>query len=188
MIEDNLKSSSDDFAGADESEDEISKSQRKREAHSVRDLGARLAELGASELASIPLPDDILTAITELNRIKAHGARKRQLGFLAKRMRHVDVEPIEAALEKIRQTARTNTMSLHAIEKWRDRLLGDIADESPKQALTTFLDEYLAADRQQFRHLQRQALKEREASKPPAAARQLFKAIRDVVVTASGDE
>ena len=163
----------------DQTDDEISKSQRKRDADSVRALGERLSDLGASELATIPLPDDVLAAIHELSRIKANGARKRQLGFLAKRLRNADIQPIENALEKIRQTARANTLNLHLIERWRDRLLGEVPDESPKQALTSFLDEYKSADRQQFRHLQAQALKERAAARSPAAARQLFKAIRD---------
>lgn len=167
--------------------EEVSRSQKKREADAVRDLGARLAELRGSELANIPLPDDILAAINELNRIKAHGARKRQLGFLAKKMRHIDTAPIDAALEALRQSARANTKSLHLIENWRDRMLGDIEGESEKQALTVFLDQYLDADRQQFRHLQRQALAERKIDKPPAAARQLFKAIRDVVLSTDPD-
>ena len=176
-------------AGQDASElEEVSRSQKKREADAVRDLGARLAELRGSELANIPLPDDILAAINELNRIKAHGARKRQLGFLAKKMRHIDTAPIDAALEALRQSARANTKSLHLIENWRDRMLGDIAGESEKQALTVFLDQYLDADRQQFRHLQRQALAERKIDKPPAAARQLFKAIRDVVLSTDTDD
>lgn len=167
--------------------EEVSRSQKKREADAVRDLGARLAELRGSELANIPLPDDILAAINELNRIKAHSARKRQLGFLAKKMRHIDTAPIDAALEALRQSARANTKSLHLIENWRDRMLGDIEGESEKQALTVFLDQYLDADRQQFRHLQRQALAERKIDKPPAAARQLFKAIRDVVLSTDPD-
>lgn len=183
MIDDDLNNSSADIDEADD----ISKSQRKRDADSIRDLGSRLAQLGPSELATIPLTDDIIAAITELNRIRAHGARKRQLGYLAKRMRQIDVEPIEAALEKLRQAARANTKSLHTIENWRDRMLGDISDESPKEALTAFLDQYLDADRQQFRHLQRQALTERKADRPPAAARQLFKAIRDVVLPSASD-
>ena len=166
----------------DQADTEISKSQRKRDADSIRALGERLSDLGASELATIPLPDDVLAAIHELSRIKANGARKRQLGFLAKRLRNAEIQPIEDALEKIRQTARANTLNLHLIEHWRDRLLGDAQDESPKQALTSFLDEYKGADRQQFRHLQAQALKERTAKRPPAAARQLFKLIRDVLV------
>ncbi|MFT4729985.1 MAG: ribosome-associated protein [Granulosicoccus sp.] len=167
--------------------DEVSRSQKKREADAVRDLGARLADLRGSELANIPLPEDIVDAIKELNRIKAHGARKRQLGFLAKKMRHIDIAPIDAALEALRQAARANTKSLHMIENWRDRMLGDVAGETEKQALTVFLDQYLDADRQQFRHLQRQALAERKIDKPPAAARQLFKAIRDVVLNPEKD-
>ena len=188
MIDDDLKSSSVDTNGQDDGLDEISKSQRKREADSVRDLGSRLAELGPSELATIPLPDDIVDAIGELNRIRAHGARKRQLGYLAKRMRQIDVEPVDAALEKLRQAARANTKSLHVIENWRDRMLGETSDESEKEALTAFLHEYVTADRQQFRQLQRQALAERKAQRPPAAARQLFKAIRDVVLPSPGPE
>lgn len=159
-------------------DDEISKSQRKREADAVRDLGTRLTELAASELATVPLPDDVASAIEEYSRIKANGARKRQLGFLAKRLRNVDVEPIEAALESLRQAARANTLTLHLIERWRDRLLGDAEDESAKDALTSFLNEFATADRQQFRHLQQQALRERKAKRSPAAARQLFKALR----------
>ena len=104
-------------------------------------------------------------------------------------MRQVDIEPIETALEKLRQSARANTKSLHLVENWRDRLLGDIDGESPKDALTAFLGDFVNADRQHFRHLQRQALSERNINKPPAAARQLFKSIRDVVLTANqGDE
>ena len=188
MTDDDLDINADDSGLQDGAQDEISKSQRKREADSVRDLGQRLAELGASELASIPLPDDVLGAIIELNRIKAHGAHKRQLGFLAKRMRQIDVEPIEAALEKIRQTARANTKSLHLVENWRDRLLGEVDGESEKAALTAFLDAYLDADRQQLRHLQRQAIAERKAKRPPAATRQLFKAIRDVLIPAPSND
>lgn len=186
MVEEDLTDSSTDsenIASSDSTDDEISKSQRKRDADAVRTLGERLSELGASELATIPLPDDALAAIHELSRIKANGARKRQLGFLAKRLRKTDIEPINEALEKIRQVARANTLNLHLIEHWRDRLLGDVQDESPKQALTCFLDEYKSADRQHFRHLQAQALKERSAKRSPTAARQLFKAVRDLLGT-----
>lgn len=184
MIDHDLPADSDESANPLDMTDEISKSQRKRDAHAVRELGQRLAELGASELATIPLPEDVLAEIHELNRLKANSAKKRQLGLLAKRMRQIDVQPIEDALERLRQAARANTRSLHLIEQWRDRILGESPDETEKQALTEFLHQYSHADRQHFRHLQRQAIQERKAQKPPAAARQLFKAIRDVVLPA----
>ena len=160
--------------------DEISKSQRKRDADAIRELGVQLAALSPGELNTVPLADEVLSAIAELQRINAHGARKRQVGFLAKRLRQHDLEPIEAALEKIRQVARANTQNLHLVEQWRDRLVGD-TEESPKDALTSFLHQHANADRQELRTLQRKALEERRLSKPPAAARKLFKAIRDMI-------
>lgn len=175
MIDHESESAHDDF------DQEPSKSQLKRDAHAVRDLGAELAMLGAAERARVPLPEDIVDAIEELNRTTKNGARKRQLGWLAKRLRKIDIEPVEQALEAIRQAARANTQTLHLVEQWRDRLLGDVEDPNPKQALTEFLDKFPHADRQQLRQLQRSAVKEKAENKPPKSARLLFKSVRDAV-------
>lgn len=185
MNSDNLRHLSDGKESEHDSDtedaEEISKSQRKRDADGIRELGEHLTELGKSELATVPLPDDVLQAIHEFSRIKANGARKRQLGYLAKRLRNADIEPIEQALERIKQIARSNTLNLHTVENWRDRLLGDVDGESPKLALTAFLSEFNNADRQQLRQLQVQAIKERDKKRAPAAARQLFKLLRDII-------
>lgn len=165
----------------DSIDDEPSKSQLKRDAHAVRDLGTELSLLGAAERARVPLPEDIVDAIDELNRTTKNGARKRQLGWLAKRLRKIDIEPIESALESMRQAARSNTQTLHIVEQWRDRLLGDVEQPEPKIALTDFLGKYPHADRQLLRQLQRSAIKERAENKPPKSARVLFKAVRDAV-------
>jgi len=162
-------------------EREPSKSQLKRDALAVRNLGEELAALGAAERARVPLPDDVLEAIEVLNKTTKNGARKRQLGWLAKRLRKIEIQPVEAALEAIRQAARANTQTLHLVEQWRDRLLGDNDQPDPKQALTEFLDKYPHADAQQLRQLQRAAGKEQSEQKPPKSARLLFKTVRDVI-------
>jgi len=172
MIDEDPEFPSDDFDNGP------SKSQLKRDALAKRDLGEELAALGAAERAKIPLPDDVHDAILELNRTTKNGARKRQLGWLAKRLRNIDVEPIESALESIRQAARANSQTLHLVEQWRDRLLGQ---EETKGSLTAFLDKYPHADRQQLRQLQRNAMQEKERNKPPKSARLLFKVVRDAV-------
>lgn len=170
--------------------EEPSKSQRKREALAMRSLGVELAELSQSERARIPLPDDIREAVEELNRTPQRSAHKRQLGWLAKRLRQVDPEPIRVALEALGQAARAHTQSHHLIEQWRDRLLGlendSPAYESPAEALTAFLDRYPHADRQLLRQLQRSAVAERESERSPRASRQLFKLLRDTI-TAPAD-
>lgn len=182
MIDDNFHKSSENFEDEDELPDEISKSQRKRDAHAIRDLGAYLSELGTSELATIPLPDDVLASIESLQSIKANGARKRQLGYLAKQLRQIDLVAVEQAIEKIKQTARAHTKNHHIVEQWRDRLLGEYKEESSKDALTSLLSQYPNADRQLLRQLQRQALQDRESGKSKAASRQLFKLVRELVV------
>lgn len=165
-----------------------SKSQAKRDALEIRALGAELAALSPSDRTKIPLDADVAAAIDDYNRIRAtaNGARKRQLSYLAKRLRQHDLTPIEDALEAIRQTARAATADLHHAESWRDRLLGDGPAETPAEALTAFFNDYPSADRQSLRQLQQQALKERQAGKPPAAARKLFKNVR-AALTAQRD-
>ena len=164
-----------------------SKSRRKRDADAVRELGRRLAELGVAERAAIPLDDDVRAAIDELNAIRKHGARKRQLGFLAKRLRRSDLAPVEAALERLARSARASAARHHTLERWRDRLLGAVPDESPPQALTAYLDEHPQADRQRLRQLQRRALDERAAGRAPGAARELFRLLRDAPEAAEAD-
>lgn len=175
--------SDDDDALADgtDVDEEASKSSRKREADAVRELGRRLAELAPSVRATIPLEEDVRDAIDHLNTIRRGSAHKRQLSFLAKRLRlATDLEPIEAALAELDRAARAGHAHHHRSEAWRDRLLGEVAGESPAEALTAYLDAHPDADRQRLRQLQKKALAERAAGRPPAAARELFRLVRDL--------
>ncbi|MFK7892765.1 MAG: ribosome biogenesis factor YjgA, partial [Granulosicoccus sp.] len=126
----------DESDSLEEADAQVSKSQRKRDADAIRALGLRLSQLAPSELATVPLPDEILEAINTLSALKANGARKRQLGFLAKKLRQSDITSLETALDQIRLAARANTLTHHLIENWRDRLLGDVEGESASAALT----------------------------------------------------
>ncbi|MBX2884665.1 MAG: DUF615 domain-containing protein [Granulosicoccus sp.] len=187
MIVDNCHSSAD--SGATESHevsDPVSKSQRKRDAHAVRELALQICQLGVSERESLPLTDEIRQTIDDYIKLSANGAKKRQLGLLAKCLRNSELEPIEQAIEQLNLSARANTAKHHQVELWRDRLLGNSPNESSAEALTCFLDEFKHADRQQIRQLQRQALKERSTQKPPSAARQLFRTLRDTIDSPAG--
>lgn len=80
-----------------------SKSARKREYLALQKLGEELVTLRESDLLSMPLDEDLLEAVQEARRIKAHGALRRQKQYIGKLMRHVDPEPINAALERLRR-------------------------------------------------------------------------------------
>lgn len=152
-----------------------SRSQRKREALETRALASRLIELKPAVVAGFPLDNDVLRAIDDARRIKSHIARKRQLQYVAKLLRRVDEQPIRDALEEIELSARQLTARQHRAEAWRDVLL-----EEGDMAVSRLLAERHDADAQALRQLLRNAARESRAGKPPAAARALFRMLRDL--------
>ncbi len=78
-----------------------SKSQRKREATALQDLGEHLVKLTPAQLRRVPLPEDLLAAVRTARAIPQRGARKRQLQLIGKLMRRLDeweADAIRAAL------------------------------------------------------------------------------------------
>ncbi len=165
-----------DWQDSQEQEHLISKSQLKREAHALLELGKKLVQLDKASLEKIPLPDNLLDAINSAKKIRQHGALKRQLQFIGKLMRKTDAEPIQAAYEAATSHYRADTRQLHMLENWRDRLLAE-----GDNALGELLKQFPDADRQHLRQLMRSAKKERELNKPPRAARELFQYLKSLL-------
>ncbi len=154
-----------------------SKSQRKREAHALQGLGENLVALTPSQLARLPLPDDLRAAIEEARRLRQRGARKRQMQYIGKLMRQLDdPEALQAAYRRIVAPGEVETRRLHRLERWRNRLL-----EEGDAALGEWLAEHPDTDRQHLRQLVRAALKERQRQQPPKKARELFRYLRSFV-------
>ena len=166
-----------------------SRSQQRRDALDVLALGEQLVAMSAAQLARLPIPEALLPHIRDSQRISSYIARKRQIAFLAKQMRKLDDEALEAirdAMSKDGDAAKRETASLHRVEALRDALLGDDGDA----AMTELLDAYPHADRQHLRQLVRNAHDERKRNKPPRAYRELFRELRDLLADgeAGGDE
>ena len=157
-----------------------SRSQNRREALEVLSLAEKLVSLTEAQLARLPVPEGLLPHIRETRRITAHIAHKRQLAFLAKQMRREDDEALEAirdALDEDGEAARREVAAMHRVETWRERLLAD-----GDAALAELLDEHPTADRQHLRQLVRSALDERKRNKPPRAFRELYRALRELLL------
>ena len=162
-----------EFTDADDAT--VSKSQRRRDALEIKSLAARLIGLSPSRLARIPLDDGLRAAVDQARAIRSNVARKRQLQFVAKLLRREDPEPIREALEALGADARQLTARQHRTEAWRDRLLAE-----GDGALAELLARRPEADAQPLRQLMRQAAREAAAGKPPAAARALFRQLREL--------
>lgn len=152
-----------------------SKTQRKQEAHARQDIGERLVQLSEERLAALELTEELRRAVLEAKRLRAHGARRRQLQYIGKLMRRTEVEPILAQLDAASQGAQADAARLHLVERWRERLLTDDA------ALAAFLEDYPHAQSQPLRTLIRNAHKEQREQQPPKSSRALFRALRDVI-------
>ena len=157
-----------------------SRSQQRREALEVLDLAEKLASLTPTQLAKLPIPDDLLPHLEHTRKITAHIARKRQLAFLAKQMRREDDETLEAirdALDEDGVAARREIAAMHRVEAWRERLIAD-----GDAALAELLEEHPTADRQHLRQLVRNAHEEKLRNKPPRAFRELFRELRTLLL------
>ncbi len=157
----------------DDSDAGPSKSQKKRESTALQDLGVELVKLSKDRLSKMNLPERLYLELLEAQRLTANGAIRRQMQFIGKLMRDVEVEPIVEQLSAIRGESSAAKAEFHLLERWRERLLEDDA------ALTEWLAQHPAADAQQMRQLIRNARKEAAESKPPKSSRQLFRLLRD---------
>ena len=50
-------------------------------------------------MATLPLPEPLVEAITEARRLRSRGALGRQHQYIGKLMRDVDIDALEAALD-----------------------------------------------------------------------------------------
>jgi ribosome-associated protein len=91
------------------------------------------------------LPESLLAAVLEAQRLNKREARRRQLQYIGRIMRDIDAAPIRDRLDAWLGQGREHTAQLHTLERWRDELLaGD-------PALARFCEEYPRADSQKLR-------------------------------------
>ena len=88
-------------------------------------------------------------------------------------MRFEDPEPLQAALDKVRNKHSQATAHLHKLEQLRDRIV-----EEGDAAISDAMELYPNADRQRLRQLARQAAKEKKAGKPAKSYREIFQVLK----------
>ncbi|WP_369602574.1 ribosome biogenesis factor YjgA [Hahella sp. SMD15-11] len=174
-----------DIPGDEPFEDDdnwISKTQRKREAEALQNLGKRLTELKAEQRRQIPISDRLQEGIETYLRIRSHEARRRQLQYIGKVMKTEDINAIREALDRLDSASEVYARIHHHAEYWRGRLLSE-----GKEALTEFLDAHPGMDVQALRTLIRNAMKDQQTGKNRGHARKLYQMIRDWQRDHSGD-
>jgi ribosome-associated protein len=78
-----------------------SKSQRKRDAHALQALGARLVAPPPTSLERLDLSEALREAVYAAQGVRQHGARKRQVQYIGKLLRQLDAAPLRTVLEAL---------------------------------------------------------------------------------------
>lgn len=160
------------------SEDDLSKSARKREAQRVKTLGTQLGELSDAACAALELPPTLRQALADFRSITSNEAKRRQGQYIGRLMRSLDVTAIEHALAERERATGQARFAHHEVEQWRARLV------ETDEALDEYLARYPTTDRQQLRALIRNV---RNRPQDTAAFRTLFRFLRDNASDAADD-
>lgn len=167
----------DDNNGAGETE-RPSRSHLKREAEARQKLGERLSELPDKLLAELELPAELLASLKRIRSMRRGGGLRRERQRIGALMRKLDVAPIERLLARMESEKIANAKAFHELERWREALLD--GDEAAFQRLADATDANTVNEaRQLVLHAEQEAIRGR----PPAAARALFRLLRDRVAS-----
>ena len=156
-----------------------SKTKAKEASDSLQELGKRLVGVSNDRLKKLDIPETLADAVREAKRISSFGALRRQMQYIGKLMRDVDIEPIQEMLDELDGISNKANARFHALEKQREKLL---ADES---IITTLKNEHPDLDVSALRTLRRNALKEQADNKPPKAYRAIFQLLKSLQEAAS---
>lgn len=154
-----------------ESREEKSKTQIKKEAQQLQKIGEQLLALNPDQLVRIAIPDDLRQAVLDAKSIRSNQAKRRQIQYIGALMRNIDPEPVLKAISLIdagitlpgKQPDDTIKKQAKSLIDGDDTVFHAIVDDCP------------ALDRQRLRHLIRNAQKKRESPH----AKKTFKALAD---------
>ena len=152
-----------------------SRTQRKKADHARKAIGEALVALSSDQTAGIEMPADLRAAVQLARRLRAHGARRRQMQYIGTLLRRIDTAPIKKALAHIQRGDLEKAQAFKRTEAWRDALR-DGNDEIVEEILGACPE----ADRQQLRQLTRNARREVRKEAGTSACRKLFRYLQKV--------
>lgn len=168
-------------------EDTISKSEKKRQAKNIEQLAKELVELSGNVIKQLPCDAFLQSEIINAGTLKG-GARKRQIKYIAKELRHASPDELLSFLEKHKGSKLKKAGEFHELERLRDSIITEVLKDSNEAGT---VDERLtekwqsleiAAVKEKFPDLDAQAVKKSAlryaATRKPAHGREIFRLLK----------
>lgn len=160
---------------SDEDMEYRSKTQKKKEASSLQDLGRKIVALSEEQIKGMGLPVELYDAVLCARTIRSRSALRRQMQFIGALMRRLDAAPVQEALRNIERGITMDTARFKEIERWRDGLIA-----GNEKLLEEIAGKYPTAEPRHILQLVQNARMERDAGKPPSAYRSLFRYLKKI--------
>jgi len=138
--------------------------------------------LTEAKLRQVPLTESLREAVLMAQRTRSREGKRRQLQYIGRLMRDADGDAIAEALAADSERQRGVVTAMHSAERWRDGLIDG------SLSLTDFVARYPAGATAPLASLTSSARREREAQKPPAQARALYRELHRIISDHDLDE
>jgi ribosome-associated protein len=158
-----------------------SRSQIKSEAHDITSFGKRLIELNENQIKSLPLDEKIIDNLINAKTMSKI-ALKRQLQYIGKLLRSIDIDPVYEAYNIYNSKSDQNKALIQRIENIRAKLINI---ETSSDCLTNFLSTHPSTNAQYLRQLIRNAQKEALKRTSQKNFKELFQFIKNTIISSS---
>jgi len=150
----------------DHDEEYVSRAETKREIAIFQELGTKLVALSKSQILKLDLDELLFDNVMKTKTIKINTeAYRRQLQFIGKIMRNVDIEALQVDIKNVLNQNSNESAKLNVAEKLKEQLLSE-----GDSAVQDLLEKHPQLERQKLRQLIRQSKKELD-KKPDEASK-----------------
>lgn len=157
-----------------------SRSQKKRESTAAQKLGTSLTALADADIKKLNIPAALADAIADWKKFPGYEAKRRQMQYIGRLMRELDVDELQERLDAFLMPSRAEKNLLHEVEKQRDTLI-TLEGAALEAELEAFAAKIAKAPIAKLRHLVAAAQDERRKKRPPKAYRELFRLLKDLM-------
>lgn len=81
----------------------ISKTELKRDSKKIQAFGKSIGDLSIDQIKSFDLPDAVFIAITEYKSLKSNAAKNRQVQYLGKLLREIDLTQAYQQMDQLKK-------------------------------------------------------------------------------------
>ena len=167
--------------------EKLSRSEKKRRAKGVESLAIELVNLSPAEIAKLACDDFLKEDIKSARHLKT-GARKRQIKYITKQLRDLNIEPLLDFLEEKKGSKLKQNQSLHKLERWRDDIISEAiqdyleAEHLGKSFNESWPSTVLERVTAELKNLDQQAIKiaavKYVKSRKPTFGREIFRVLK----------